>query len=69
LTRIPGRTVQLNGNPQGGKNDKDRTVDSNLRQRIRAVMEDLWHWKTETLSNRSGFSNWANRLMKEKEWT
>jgi len=31
LTRIPRRTIEFDGDPQQGDDDKDSAVDSNLR--------------------------------------
>jgi len=43
LAGVPGRTVQLNCNPQSGKENKDSAINRELGQRVCAVMEDLWH--------------------------
>ena len=43
LTGVPRRTIQLDGDPQQRNSDENSAVDSNFRQRVRTVMEDLWH--------------------------
>ena len=43
LAGVPGRTVQLNCNPQSGKENKDSAINRQLGERVCAVMEDLWH--------------------------
>lgn len=43
LTGVPRRTIQLNGDPQQGDNNKNSAIDSDFRQRVRTVMEDLGH--------------------------
>ena len=43
LARIPCGAIQLNRDPQQSNNNKNSTVDGDSRQRVGAVMEDLWH--------------------------
>ena len=43
LAGVPGRTIYLNSNPQQGKSNEDSAINRNFRQRVGAVMEDLWH--------------------------
>jgi hypothetical protein len=43
LTCIPGRTIQLNSDPQQSNNYEECAINRNLCQRVGAVMEDLWH--------------------------
>src|ERR1043166_7871611 len=62
LPCVPSRTIQFNGHPQQCDDDEYRTVDSNLRQSISAVVENLWHWKARTLPNRSRIANWATKM-------
>jgi hypothetical protein len=43
LAGVPGRATDLSSHPQGGYQNKDRSEDGSLRQRVRTVMKDLWH--------------------------
>jgi len=43
LTGVPRRTVQFHSDPKQGDNYEDSSINRNLRQRVSAVMEDLWH--------------------------
>ena len=43
LTGVPRRAVQLNRNPQQGNSYKNGAINRDFRQRVCAVMEDLWH--------------------------
>src|SRR5687767_1872651 len=69
LTGVPRRTIQLNGDPQQGDNNKNSAIDRDFRQRVRTVMEDLGHcrkiregtshrynWETQSPTNLSHFS-------------
>jgi hypothetical protein len=66
LPGVPGRTIQLNGDPQQGETDEHSAIDRDLRQRVRAVMENLghclriregtshrYHWETQSPTNLS----------------
>lgn len=46
LAGIPGRATDLSGNPEGGYHNEDRSEDGGLRQRVRAVMKNLWHCRS-----------------------
>jgi len=43
LTGVPGRTIQLNSDPQQSNNYEESAVNRNLCQRVSAMVEDLWH--------------------------
>jgi len=43
LTGVPGRTIQLNSDPQQSNNYEESAIDRNLCQRVSAMVEDLWH--------------------------
>ena len=43
LSRVPGRTVDRSRHEECGNQYEDRTEYADLRQRIGAVMENLWH--------------------------
>jgi len=43
LSGVPGRTIQLNRDPQQRDTNKNGAVDRDFRQRVRTVMEDLGH--------------------------
>jgi hypothetical protein len=43
LTGVPRRAVQFNSDPQQSKNYEHSSINRNLRQRVSAVMKDLWH--------------------------
>ncbi len=43
LPRVPGRTIQLRGHPQGSDEDKNGAINRQLREGVRAVMKNLWH--------------------------
>ena len=43
LARIPGRSIELSSYPQSGDQNEDGAIYSNLRQRVGAVMKNLWH--------------------------
>ena len=43
LPGVPGRSVQRDGDPQQGDSYKNSAVNRDFRQRVGAVMEDLWH--------------------------
>ena len=43
LAGVPARTVEFDSDPQQRNNYEDSAINRNLRQRVRAVMEDLWH--------------------------
>jgi len=40
---VPGRTIQLNSDPQQSNNYENGAINRDFRQRVGAVMEDLWH--------------------------
>ena len=43
LARVPRRTIQLNRDPQQPDGNEYSAIDRGFSQRVRAVMEDLWH--------------------------
>ena len=43
LAGVPGGTIQLNGDPQQRNDDENGAVNRDFRQRVCAVMENLWH--------------------------
>jgi hypothetical protein len=43
LARVPGGTIKLNGGPQSGTHDEQRTVDGDFRERVSAMVKNLWH--------------------------
>ena len=43
LAGVPGRATNLSGDPQGSQENEERSKDGGLRQRVRAVMKNLWH--------------------------
>ena len=43
LAGVPGRTIQLNSDPQQSNDYENGAVDRDFRQRVCAVMENLWH--------------------------
>ena len=43
LAGVPRRTIQLNSDPQQRDTNKNSAIDRDFRQRVRTVMEDLWH--------------------------
>jgi hypothetical protein len=49
LTRIPGRTIELDSDPEQSNNYEESSIDRNLCQRVSAVMEDLWHCRRSEL--------------------
>ena len=53
LTGVPRRAIQLNSDPQQGNNNEDGAINRNFRQRVRTVMEDLWHRRRLSESERS----------------
>ena len=40
---VPGGTIQLNSDIQQSNDNENGAVNRDFRQRVRAVMEDLWH--------------------------
>jgi hypothetical protein len=40
---VPGGTIQLNSDPQQSNDYENGAVDCDFRQRVCAVMENLWH--------------------------
>ena len=40
---VPGGTIQLNSDPQQSNDYENGAVDRDFRQRVCAVMENLWH--------------------------
>ncbi len=48
LPCIPGRAVDFGGHPKGCEQDKNGTKDRCARQRVGAVMKDLWHRRSST---------------------
>jgi hypothetical protein len=43
LAGIPAGTIQLNSDPKQSNDYKDGAVNRDFRQRVGAVMENLWH--------------------------
>ena len=43
LASVPGRTIQLNSDPQQSDDYENSAINRDFRQRVGAVMEDLWH--------------------------
>ena len=43
LTSIPGRAIDLGSHVKRGKQNEDSAEDTELCQRVRAVMKNLWH--------------------------
>ena len=43
LAGVPGGTIQLNSDPQQSNDYENGTINRDFRQRVGAVMEDLWH--------------------------
>lgn len=43
LPGVPGRAIDLGGNPKRGKKNKDGAKNTKLGKGVGAVMEDLWH--------------------------
>ena len=50
LARVPGRAADLGTYPKSGRENKDRAEDRSFRQRISAVMKNLWHRYSSALS-------------------
>ena len=46
LAGVPGRTVQLDSDPKQSDDYEYSAINRDFRQRVRAVMEDLWHQPT-----------------------
>ena len=45
LAGVPGGTIQLNSDPQQSNDYENGAINRDFRQRVRAVMEDLWHYR------------------------
>ena len=45
LSGVPGGTIQLNSDPQQSNDYENSAINRDFRQRVRAVMEDLWHYR------------------------
>jgi hypothetical protein len=45
LARVPRRAIQLNSDPQQSNDYEDGAINRDFRQRVGAVMEDLWHYR------------------------
>ena len=43
LSGVPGRTIQLNSDPQQSNDYEYSAINRDFRQRVCAVMKDLWH--------------------------
>jgi hypothetical protein len=54
LAGVPGGTIQLNSDPQQSNDYENRAVNRDFRQRVGAVMEDLWHLR---VGRRSGVTS------------
>ena len=44
LSGVPGGTIQLNSHPQQSDDYENSAINRDFRQRVSAVMEDLWHY-------------------------
>lgn len=60
LTGVPGRAIQLDCNPQQRNEDKNSAINRDFRQRVSAVMEDLWHRRRLSESGASQPTNLSN---------
>ena len=47
LAGVPARTIQLNSDPQQSNDYENGAINRDFRQRVGAVMEDLWHKSRE----------------------
>jgi len=45
LTGVPPGTIQLNSDPQQSNDYENSAINRDLRQRVGAVMKDLWHYR------------------------
>ena len=45
LTGIPSGAIQLNSDPQQSNDYENSAINRDFRQRVGAVMEDLWHYR------------------------
>ena len=45
LASVPGGTIQLNSDPQQSNDYENGAINRDFRQRVGAVMEDLWHYR------------------------
>ena len=43
LAGVPRGTIQLNSDPQQSDDYENSAINRDFRQRVCAVMEDLWH--------------------------
>ena len=43
LAGVPGGTIQLDSDPKQSDDYEYSAINRDFRQRVRAVMEDLWH--------------------------
>src|SRR5215510_12546473 len=48
LARVPGGTIQLNSDPKQSNDYENSTINRDFRERVSAVMEDLWHYRRPT---------------------
>jgi hypothetical protein len=44
LAGVPGGTIQLDSDPKQSDDYEHSAINRDFRQRVRAVMEDLWHY-------------------------
>ena len=45
LAGVPSGTIQLNRDPQQSNDYENSAINRDFRQRVSAVMEDLWHYR------------------------
>jgi len=45
LAGVPGGTIQLDSDPKQSDDYEYSAINRDFRQRVRAVMEDLWHYR------------------------
>ena len=53
-TSVPGGTIQLNSDPQQSNDNENGAINRDFCQRVRAVMEDLWHYRRRACRALSG---------------
>ena len=61
LAGVPARTIQLNSDPQQSNDYKNGAINRDFRQRVGAVMEDLWHYRRRACRRYR-----AHKLLKHK---
>ena len=45
LAGVPRGTIEFNSNPEQSNDYENGAINRDFRQRVRAVMEDLWHYR------------------------